>query len=141
MGTQLFQSKDEALEKLKSDNPTDRRRAIEYLKEFINDDDRVLPALQMVAKNDQNKVIRYLASEALGAKRTINIASTTSIEGREQITELDLLAKLVEIQLEQNKALSEIKKHTGCIYAYLIISVILGILLGVPYFLGFFTSF
>ena len=54
MGTQLFQSKDEALEKLKSDNPTDRRRAIEYLKEFIN----ALP--WKIAHNDEKYLAKHV---------------------------------------------------------------------------------
>jgi hypothetical protein len=40
----------------------------------------------------------------------------------------ELLERLVRLQEQQNESLAAIRKHTGCVYAWLIFSVVVGIL-------------
>jgi len=106
-----------------------RKTAAEKLGELRINDERVIEALKIAVQSDENKYVR-LSAEAtlrnLGVELAVPGAApqTTTM----QLTERDLLEQLVKLHEKQNASLSEIQKHTGCLYAYLIVSVILGIL-------------
>jgi hypothetical protein len=57
-------------------------------------------------------------------------ASVTSSQPAppERLSSRELLERLVRLQEQQNESLEAIRKHTGCVYAWLIFSVILGTL-------------
>lgn len=46
----------------------------------------------------------------------------------------ELLDEIVELLNEQNSYLYDIKKHTGCVYAYLILSLLAGLCVLIFYF-------
>lgn len=46
----------------------------------------------------------------------------------QQLTPRELLERLVSLQQQQTADLEAIRRHTGCVYAWLILSVVLGIL-------------
>ena len=49
-------------------------------------------------------------------------------EPPERLSSRELLERLVSLQEEQAASLVAIRRHTGCVYAWLILTVLLGIL-------------
>jgi hypothetical protein len=132
-----------------------RMTAAEDLGKLKISDDKIVSALKVVASSDDNEFVRRAAATALdklgvGEIRQINrspIYQTDpvihKIESNPntnnpyvQPTELDLLQKLVHLQEKQNSSISEIQKHTGCMYYYLIGSIVVGIIGTIIYILA-----
>jgi HEAT repeat protein len=124
------------MEMLQSPNSRTRFDACEELRVAPSLPATAIAALEKAA-NDPDRSVRDSAASALKvhkppaakapAPKAPAASPATQFAGRE------LLEQLVKLQEKQNASLTEIQKHTGCMYAYLIVSVILGVLLALYY--------
>ena len=133
------------LQDLQSKKAHVRKIAADKLGELRASDSHIIGALKVVAETDSNKDVQYSAGKALrdigveqppgsSQHRAPNtelpeVGTTTSTGSNQlqslstQLTEIDLLEKLVVLQEKQTATLIAIRTHTGCLYAWLWVSV------------------
>jgi hypothetical protein len=57
-----------------------------------------------------------------------SVAHSSPDEPIEKLSNRALLERLVSLQEQQNSTLAAIRQHTGCVYAWLIFTILLGII-------------
>lgn|GEM_PF-2908402 len=74
--------------------------------------------------NIQEQIPRLQTSRASSAAARSSQPATQS----ERLSSRELLERLVKLQEQQNENIAVIRKHTGCFYAWLIFTIVIGIL-------------